>query len=216
MAWLPAGEVLAARVQLQALMVEFPFASCVPFANTALAGGEERQGVLFRAAAAEAVPVAVLERIEALLQLQGPEVLRYADVNRGQRRTMRQQRVGAETRLDGFLLAGDTRAQAWISGLLQDELPSQVYGRALLLPVSKPPLPVTSLGKVVCTCFNVRDIAIEDNLRTCTGTASERLAKLLGALQCGTNCGSCLPELQRMVRSTSMQPNLPILLPQAA
>ena len=216
MAWLPAGAVLAARVQLQALMAEFAFASCVPFANTAVAGGEERQGLLFRAASHEAAPAALLERIEALLQLQGSEVLRYADAKRGQRRTMRQQRVGRDTHLDGFLLAGDTSAEAWISGLLQEELPAQAYGRALLLPVRKPPLPVASLGKVVCTCFNVRDIAIEDNLRTCTGTAPERLAKLQGALQCGTNCGSCVPELQRMVRSTSGQPIIPILLPQAA
>jgi assimilatory nitrate reductase catalytic subunit len=162
------------------------------------------------------VPSAVLERIEAILQLQGPEVLRYADAKRGQRRAMRQQRVGAETRLDGFLLAGDTSAQTWISGLLQDELPAQAYGRALLLPVSKPPVPVASQGKVVCTCFHVRDIAIEDNLRSCTGTASERLAKLQGALQCGTNCGSCIPELQRMVRSSSPQSTLIPLLPQAA
>jgi assimilatory nitrate reductase catalytic subunit len=75
---------------------------------------------------------------------------------------------------------------------------------------------VVAKGRVVCTCLQVRDIAIEDNLRTCTGTAPERLAKLQGALQCGTNCGSCVPELQRMVRSTSGQPIIPILLPQAA
>jgi assimilatory nitrate reductase catalytic subunit len=203
-------------VQLQALMAEFPFASCVPFANTAVVGGEERQGLLLRAAAQEAVPAALLERIEALLQMQGPEVLRYADPKCGQRRTMRQQRVGADTRLIGFLLAGDTSARAWISGLLQDELPAQAYGRALLLPVSKPPLPVVSKGKVVCTCFHVRDIAIEDHLRTCSGTDSERLAKLQGALQCGTNCGSCIPELQRMVRSSSSQPIIPILTALAA
>jgi assimilatory nitrate reductase catalytic subunit len=216
MAWLPADAVQAARVQLQALMAEFAFASCVPFANTAVAGGEERQGVLFRAAAHAAMPAALLERIEALLHLQGAEVLRYADPKRGQRRTICMQRVGVDTRLDGFLLAGDTSAQAWISGLLQDELPVQAYGRALLLPVSKPPVPVASMGKVVCTCFNVRDIAIEDNLRTCSGSATERLAKLQGALQCGTNCGSCVPELQRMVRSTATQPVNPILATIAA
>ena len=211
MAWLPAADVLAARTQLQALMAEFPFASCVPFASTAVAGGEERQGLLFRAAAHAAVPADLLERVEAVLQLQGPVVLRYADAKQGQRRVMRQRRAGTDTLLEGFLLAGDTRAQAWISGLLQDGLPAQAYGRALLLPVSKPPLPVAALGKVVCTCFHVRDIAIEDNLRTCSGTSAARLAKLQGALHCGTNCGSCIPELQRMVRSTTSQPIIPIL-----
>jgi assimilatory nitrate reductase catalytic subunit len=216
MAWLPAAEALAVRGHLQALMGEFPFAICVPFANMPVVGGVERQGVLLRAAAHEPAPVALLERIESLLQMQGSEVVRYADQKRGQRRAMRMQRVGADTRLDGFLLAGDTSAQAWISGLLQDELPAQAYGRALLLPVSKPPVPVASKGKVVCTCFNVRDIAIEDNLRDCFGTLPERLAKLQGALQCGTNCGSCIPELQRMVRSTSTQPVIPILAIQAA
>jgi assimilatory nitrate reductase catalytic subunit len=216
MAWLPATEVLAARAQLQALMAEFPFASCVPFANTAVAGGEERHGLLFRAAAHAAVPAAVLERIESLLHLQSSDVLRYADVQRGQRRTICMQRVGADTRIDGFLLAGDTSAQAWISGLLQDELPAQAYGRALLLPVRTPPLAVASKGKVVCTCFQVRDIAIEDNLRTGSGTFPERLAKLQAALHCGTQCGSCVPELQRMVRSSAGPTLIPIAAAQAA
>jgi assimilatory nitrate reductase catalytic subunit len=216
MAWLPQGEVLAARVQLQALMAEFAFASCVPFANTAAMGAEERQGLLFRAAAHEAAPSALLERIEALLQLQGAEVLRYADAKRGQRRAMRMQRAGSDTQLRGFLLAGDTSAQDWIGGLLQDELPAQAYGRALLLPVRKPPVALIPQGRVVCTCFNVKDIAIEDNLRTCAGSPSERLAKLQGALQCGTNCGSCVPELKRLVRSTATPNTLPNLDPQAA
>jgi assimilatory nitrate reductase catalytic subunit len=216
MAWLPDDQALQARVQLQALMADFAFASCVPFANTPAAGASERQGLLFRAASADAVPAPLLERIEAILQLQGAEVVRYADVKRGQRRAMRLQRVGEDTRLDGFLLAGDTSAQGWISSLLQDEQAAQAYGRALLLPVRKPPLAVVSKGRVVCTCFNVRDIAIEDNLRTCIGSPQERLAKLQGALQCGTNCGSCVPELQRMVRSTANTPVIPILAAQAA
>ena len=214
MAWLPVADVLAARTQLQALLAEFPFASCVPFASTS--SGAERHGLVLRAAAHAAVPVALLERIEAILQLQGPALLRYADLQRGQRRTMRLQRVGTDTQLDGFLLAGDTRAQAWIGRLLQVALPAQAYGRALLLPVATPPLPVAFQGRVVCTCFQVRDIAIEDNLRSGVGSDSERLAQLQAALQCGTNCGSCVPELQRMVRSTAAQPLTPDRLSQAA
>ena len=50
------------------------------------------------------------------------------------------------------------------------------------------------------TCFNVTDVAINEQLGNCTGNEAERLAALQGALRCGTNCGSCIPELKRMVR----------------
>ena len=205
MAWLPAEQALAARTALQSLMREFAFASCVPFANAvAMDSTAERQGVLFRAAGTEIAPDSLLAQIENLLQLDHPDVLRYADKKRGQRRTMRLHRpfegASANATLEGFLLAGDTSAQNWISALLQDEQPAQTYGRALLVPGSKPPLPVVSKGKVVCTCFNVTDVAIEAQLAQCTGSAPARLGALQATLQCGTNCGSCLPQLQRMVK----------------
>ena len=205
MAWLPADQVLTARTRLQALMGAFYFASCVPFSGTQRTGeGGERQGILFRAADYETAAPALLAELEDVLQLHGPDVLRYADSKRGQRRVMRLQRQGADVRLDGFLLSGDIRAQQWISALLREGQSAQAYGRALLLPVEKPPVPVPVLGKVVCTCFNVRDLAIEAQLQTCSGGAAARLAQLQSKLRCGTNCGSCLPELQRMVRSTAV------------
>ena len=201
MAWLPADQALAARTALQPLMREFAFASCVPFANAvAMDSAAERQGVLFRAAGTEAAPDALLAQIESLLQLDRPEVVRYADKKRGQRRAMRLHRANAEATLEGFFLAGDTRAQSWISALLQDEQPAQNYGRALLIPGSVPPMPVVSKGTVVCTCFNVTDVAIEAQLTQCIGSAPARLAALQSALKCGSNCGSCLPQLQRMVK----------------
>ena len=205
-AWLPASEVLAARSALQALMGRFAFASCVPFGSAALdSKGNERSGVLFRAADAEAASDEVLQEIEALLQLGGTDVVRYADKKRGQRRAVRLQRATVNATLEGFMLAGDTRAQSWMTTLLQDEQPAQNYGRALLAPGSTPPLPVQSRGKTVCTCFNVTDRAIEATLANCTGFSADRLATLQSTLKCGTNCGSCVPQLQRMVR-TSMEP----------
>ncbi|MFL6693519.1 MAG: molybdopterin-dependent oxidoreductase [Ramlibacter sp.] len=195
MAWLPDDDALQARETLRNLMALFPFASCVPF-------GRERSGVLFRAAAHEVPPAEVLARIEAALQLDGPQVLRYVDSRSGQRRAARLARVGDDLRLAGVLLGGDIRAEAWIRTLLMDELPAQSYGRLLLAPGGKAPVAMLSRGRQVCTCFDVSETAIRGWLGGCPGTDEERLAIVQSELKCGTNCGSCIPELRRLVRAT--------------
>ncbi len=203
MAWLPADRALAAREALRRLMLRFPFASCVPFSNGAPlngAAGHEHQGVLFRAAAHEAVPDELLAEIEQLLGLDAAGTLRYADRKRGQRRAALLQRTGEQTTLQAVLLAGDTRAEAWIRSLLHQELPAQSYGRLLLLPGAQAPVAVPVRSRQVCTCFNVSESAIEATLAQCAGSDSTRLATLQQTLKCGTNCGSCVPELQRLVR----------------
>ena len=205
-AWLPEARALEAHHGLRALMAEFPFASCVPFANGVPldeAPARGRSGVLFRAAAHEVPGPGVVERIEALLGLDGTDVLRYADRRLGQRRSARLVREGESTRLEGFVLAGDTRAEIWIKPLLQDELPAAAYGRLLLMPGAKAPVSVVARGRQVCTCFNVAEDAIQARLRRCDGSDTERLAALQADLRCGTNCGSCLPELKRLVRDTA-------------
>ena len=195
MAWLPEAGALSALQGLRELMAQFPFASCVPF-------GRERTGVLFRAAAHDAPDTALMERIEHLLGLNTPDALRYADKRLGQRRAARLVRVGEVTQLDGFMLAGDTRAEAWLKPLLQDELAADAYGRRLLMPGAKPPVAIEAKGRQICTCFNVTDLAITERLATCEGSEDERLATLQNSLRCGTNCGSCVPELKRLVRAT--------------
>ena len=207
MAWLPADSAQDVREALAALMAQFPlfqFTSCVPFSNNTPLNepGRERMGVLLRAAAHEPPPDAVIERIEALIGLATADTLRYADQKRGQRRAARLVRHGNATMLEAIVLAGDTSAEGWLKTLLQEELPAQSYGRLLLVPGAKAPVAVQSRGKPVCTCLNVTDAAITTELAQCHGTDADRLAQLQGKLRCGTNCGSCLPELKRMVRST--------------
>lgn len=208
-AWLPQEKALDVLGALRALMPSFAFASCVPFsAGSDLQGGAAaKSGVLFRAAAYEAPPDAVLAQIEGLLALAGADTLRYVDAKHGQRRAVRLVRDGAEARLEAFLLGGDTRAEAWIKALLQDRLPAQAYGRQLLRPGATAPAGVAARGKTVCSCFGVSQTAIEEVLAAGSGAEDERLAALQGRLKCGTNCGSCLPELKRMVRaSTALAP----------
>jgi assimilatory nitrate reductase catalytic subunit len=194
-AWLPDDAALQARETLKSLMAVFPFASCVPF-------GRERSGLLFRAATYETPPDNVLTTLEGLLGLGGTDVLRYADNKRGQRRAVQLLPADAagDRQLNAFVLAGDTRAQSWIKTLLQDELPAQAYGRMLLVPSAKPPMAVQSRGKQICSCFNVTESAIATQLGHCKGNEDQRLVQLQAALQCGTNCGSCLPEVKNLVR----------------
>ncbi|MBC7703861.1 MAG: molybdopterin-dependent oxidoreductase [Rhodoferax sp.] len=205
LAWLPEEHALTAHAALRELMRSFRFAACVPFSSqSALTdGGRTRSGVLFRAAAAEAPPDAVLERVEQLLGLGGADVLRYADRRKGQRRAVRMARNATDTTLEAVALAGDTRAEAWIKTLLQEQLSAQAYGRLLLLPGATAPVALRSRGKAVCSCFNVTEPEINQHLARAVGSPDERLSSVQQALHCGTNCGSCVPELRRLVRSAT-------------
>ncbi len=204
-AWMPERQVLAARESLKSLTRGFGFASCVPF-------GRERTGLLLRAAAGEPLPAEQMLAIEECLGLGESGVLHYADARRGQRRTMKLAGEGDSLRLDGFLLAGDVSAETWLRPLLQQELPAQAYGRMLLVPGANAPVPLALCGRQVCSCFNVSETEIRLTLSHCGGPADVQLDELQRALKCGTNCGSCLPELRRMVRANLAADAAPMLV----
>lgn len=162
--------------------------------------------MLLRGAAHAAPTTDLLDRIEALLHFTEDDTLRYTDPRAGQHRALRLTRhAQGDTTLDAMLLAGDTRAVIWLRTLLQEEQPVQRYGRLLLRPGSQPPVAVAPRGKPVCVCLNVTDAAIRAHLAACSGSGQDEancLGQLQAALRCGTQCGSCLPELKRMVRTS--------------
>ncbi len=207
-AWLSTESAWQVREQLKALMDRFPFSSCVPFSDgatlTDATRGQERHGILFRAAAyeqpddAQADPL--LAQIEDILGLQTSDSLRYADKKRGQRRAIKVKRDAESAKIEGFLLAGDTSAQAWITALLQGQQDAKAYGRLLLSPGAQAPVAVQAKGAQVCSCFGVTEAEINAFVKTCEGSAHQRLANLQQTLKCGTSCGSCLPQLNKLIR----------------
>jgi assimilatory nitrate reductase catalytic subunit len=207
-AWLPQESAWQVREQLKVLMDHFPFASCVPFSDgvplTQATQGGERHGILFRAAAYEQPDDAKadpwLDQIERILGLQDASSLRYADKKRGQRRAIRVKREDNKASIEGFLLAGDTSAQAWVTALLQGQQDASAYGRLLLVPGSQAPVAVQAKGTQVCSCFNVSEPDIQAFLKNSEGSEEQCLNALQGALKCGTNCGSCVPQLKKLVR----------------
>lgn len=193
MAWLPEDEALRVHERLRPLMASFAYATAVPF-------GRERCGVMFRAAAYEAAPPALLAELAGLLGLEGGGVLRYDDVRRGQQRRMKLGTPVGDARLEAFLLAGDTQAEAWVQPLLRDGGSAAAFGRALLQGGARPPVAMPAQSRQVCSCFDVRETQIGAVLDRCTGGIDTKVAQLQAELRCGTNCGSCLPELRRIVR----------------
>jgi assimilatory nitrate reductase catalytic subunit len=58
----------------------------------------------------------------------------------------------------------------------------------------EPPVAATSRGRVVCNCLNVAEA---DIVSAISGGAT--LESLQIGLKCGTSCGSCVPEIKRML-----------------
>jgi assimilatory nitrate reductase catalytic subunit len=208
MAWLPEDQIGLARRQLQALMPSFSFASCVPFSQaSALGETTPRSGLLLRAADDQAPEASVLAHIEACLGLNAGGVIHYLDERRGQRRAAQlsaPQDPNKDRRLTAFMLAGNTQSAGWLHTVLQNDQPAQHFGRHLLQPSPTPPIPLSASSKQICSCWNVREEAIQATLSTLQGTPDDLLAQLQTQLKCGTQCGSCVPELRRCIRERAM------------
>jgi assimilatory nitrate reductase catalytic subunit len=105
-----------------------------------------------------------------------------------------------DTQLNAFIISGDTSAERWLKALLQTQSSTHAYGRRLLMTGSKSPIALVDTGNTVCSCVGVKDIAIHNHLKIYKGDSAQRLASLQGMLKCGTQCGSCVPELRRMIQ----------------
>ena len=101
--------------------------------------------------------------------------------------------------LAAVVLAGDTSAESWLKAYLLDQQPVAKLGRLLLMPSTSAPQGFTPRGKVVCSCLNVADTEINAALATLDGSPVDVLAGLQTRLKCGTNCGSCVPEIKKMI-----------------
>ena len=84
-------------------------------------------------------------------------------------------------RIRAARLAGDTRAEPWLRDL---------WERQAEVGDLRAPADVASRGRIVCNCYNVAETEI---------AAFDSLEELQAKLRCGTNCGSCLPELRRQL-----------------
>jgi assimilatory nitrate reductase catalytic subunit len=107
-------------------------------------------------------------------------------------------------RLSGCLFAARTSelpGRGWLGGLFApDELDAAAR---LSLLAGRPARGQSDAGEIVCACFAVGLNTIRDTLR---GGRIESVEALGAALRAGTNCGSCLPELARILEAERTRP----------
>lgn len=177
------GDLQAAFTTLRPLCDAFAYASLVP-------SGHERGALVIRAAHGEAPDPALLQCIDQALGLLDGPVLAYDDPHRA---------VGKRVRIEGgritaLRLAGETAARDWLKGLWQEGRADQSLRRWLLAPLSTPPSGTPAAARTLCTCMNISQPAVLAGI-----ARGLDLAGLKEELGCGTRCGSCVPEIRRLL-----------------
>jgi len=174
----------ALRDKLQPMLEGFDYATLV-------LTGREDVVVILRGYAAEPIAESVLASLDSLLDLQDTRrTMRYVDARR---------RVEKAARIEGGIvqsvcLAGETAAQDWLKNMMMQGASADAMRSWILAPVAAPPRGSFNRGAIVCNCFDVSAVEINGVL-----AAGADLAQLQARLKCGTECGSCLPELKRML-----------------
>jgi len=199
-AWLDEEEIFSVQQSLRQLYGQFAYASCVPF-------GRDKQGLLFRAAHTSSVDHGITEKIESLMGIQGPAVLRYDDKKRGNSRHILLAPNDHGSTLQAIALAGDTSAEHWLRALLADQAIIQ-QTKSLLLNEAPPAQDANKVrDKIICTCLNVGERQIRSEIEALSTQTNEEsgdtktdvLHQLKQRLRCGTNCGSCVPEIKQLI-----------------
>jgi assimilatory nitrate reductase catalytic subunit len=77
--------------------------------------------------------------------------------------------------------------------MIVDSSDCEPLGALVLAPLAAAPNCMPARGRVVCACVDVAESEITAALADGAG-----IDELQAHLKCGTECGSCVPELQRM------------------
>ena len=172
----------------------------VAFFSTVLIG-RDRPGVLVRAAHHGAPANTWLAALDGLLGLESEMALRYEDTRRASSRRML---IEADTLLAVRLCGepGAIESGEWLREWLVAGKSVADIRRLLLSPATNAPSGFVLSGKVICQCFNVSEETIIAALGDISGEPGARYAALQSQLKCGTNCGSCMPELRQLVART--------------
>jgi assimilatory nitrate reductase catalytic subunit len=192
-AYCPAAQLDVTRLAWLQACKSLDFAYAIPIEG-------EVSGVWLQAAAVVAPDAAWLAQIDQCIGITQGAALAYDDPLSGNsRRVVVAQDCVTAARLSGPKVA--PQVSHWLRDLMLQRAPVKSLAKWLLAPLP-PKNQIQTASRTLCTCFGVREDEITAAFTTATGDAKQRLEQVQSQLKCGTNCGSCLPELKRIATAT--------------
>jgi assimilatory nitrate reductase catalytic subunit len=186
-----AREGAAAQALLEGMREAMP---AFDYASLALAG-RDASVVVLRGYNRAPADEGLLDRLDRLLGLDDPErTMRYLDAPRRVEKAARIENGVVES----VCLSGETAGAEWLKNMMIEGASADAMRAWILAPIAAPPRGSFARGPTVCNCHDVSKAQIEAML-----AAGADLARLQGTLKCGTDCGSCLPELKRMCAASA-------------
>lgn len=142
--------------------------------------------------AGDAAPGGWAERARQLLG-DGGEWIEYADTAAGRYRAARL----TDDRLDACLFVTPAQGlpdRGWLGSLFAEEALGDAERLSLL--AARPADASAIAGPLICSCFAVGRETLIDAIRSQRMTSAAEIGRVLKA---GTNCGSCIPELNGLI-----------------
>ena len=187
MAVLCAGDGAAMLQAAQPLLRECEY-------GAAALAGRELDVLTLRLAHHAALPAALIAQLDQALGLNDPlAVMQYEDSRSGISKRVRVD----QGRITAARLTGETAAFEWLKELISDGSDAAPLRAWMLAPVARPPAGGVGRGRIICNCLNVS----ETDILAAIAAPGTDLSSLQATLHCGTECGSCVPELKRMLNT---------------
>lgn len=190
----------ASQAEALELMQEArPLLDRYPYANVSLYG-RKAPLVIFRAALDLPLDDAALAELDHLFAMDGEDgAIVYSDRSRH----IAKKAIARDGRLLAVRLAGEALAQTWLKqAMAEDELDPAMI-RFALAPCSVPPVSIAPRN-IVCKCADISDQQIKAEI-----AAGTDLPTLQQNLKCGTFCGSCVPDIKRMLAERKTKETVP-------
>ncbi|MBP7080859.1 MAG: molybdopterin-dependent oxidoreductase [Rhodocyclaceae bacterium] len=181
-----AGEdkLLHWRNRLSPLLGQFDYAALT------LAGRDDAL-LKLQIASAAPLPADALAKLCTALEFDVSRMTNYTDQSRNIIKHADIDNTSGQ--INGLLFAGEIAATDWLANLMLARQPLGESLRYLFAPTAKIPNAPPAASRTICNCFGITEAQILSVIES-----GADLPALQSQLNCGTECGSCLPELKRM------------------